>query len=278
MILLLDVGNTRLKFACWNRENTESAVLSEQEAIVHFGHFPPVFDDIQDYVQNKAQGDIQQNALNSEATSHRRLTRILVSCVAGKLAEQSIKESCQRCFGLDPEFARTQKKHRGLKIVYERAERLGVDRWLAILAAKSSLSLKKAPVCVVDSGSALTIDVVSAKGDHQGGFIIPGLRLMYDSLLKGTQEIYADKPAFHELDWGKDTNEAVSRGALFAIVATVNESYRRFKEQENDAHLVLTGGDANLLIPYLDDANTCKNIPELVLFGLLEYFEVLETS
>jgi len=276
MILLLDVGNTRLKFACWNWEDTESASMSEQEAIVHSGCFPPVFDEIQKNVQKKLKVTSQQYRLQSEMSNCGDLKRILVSCVAGKLAEQAIRESCQRCFNLDPEFARTQKIRKNLKIAYELPERLGVDRWLAILAAKSSWGFKNAPVCVVDSGSALTIDVVSAKGDHQGGFILPGFRLMYDSLLSGTQEIYADKPSFQKLDWGKDTNEAVSQGALFAIVATVNESYRRFKEQEIGVRMVLTGGDASLLAPYLDDADECKNTPELVLLGLLEYFDVIE--
>jgi len=59
-------------------------------------------------------------------------------------------------------------------------------------------------------------------------------------------------------------------------VATVNESYRRFKEQEIGVRMVLTGGDASLLAPYLDDADECKNTPELVLLGLLEYFDVIE--
>ena len=266
MILLLDVGNTRLKFACWNRENN---VLSEQEAIAHHGQFPPIIDEIQTA--------IQLNTRRSETGSQGGPTRILVSCVAGKLAEQSIRESCQRCFNLDPEFARTQKNFKGLKIAYEQPERLGVDRWLAILAAKSSLGFKKTPVCVVDSGSALTIDVVSAKGDHQGGFIIPGFYLMYDSLLNGTHEVHADKTSLQKLDWGKNTSEAVSQGALFAIVATVNESYRCFKEQEGDVCMVLTGGDAKLLAPHLNEADTCIHTPELVLLGLLEYFDLLET-
>ncbi len=270
MILLMDVGNTRLKFSCWDRENNEPAVLSQQEAIVHHGHFPLIIDEIQEA--------IQQNTRQSETGSQGRPTRILVSCVAGKLAEQSIRESCQRCFNIDPEFARTQKNFKSLKIAYEQPDRLGVDRWLAILAAKGSLGLKKTSVCVVDSGSALTIDIVSAKGDHQGGFIIPGFHLMYDSLLNGTHEIHADKTSLNKLDWGKDTSEAVSQGALFALVATVNESYRCFKEQEGDVCMVLTGGDAELLAPYLNEADTCLHTPELVLLGLLEYFDLLETQ
>lgn len=258
MILLMDVGNTRLKFVLWQQRASDPDLMAEQVAIVHHGEL------------QAAIGQIQQHVISQEG----EITRVLVSNVAGELAEQAIVAACQLYFNVGPEFARTCKTFKGFAVAYEQPSRLGVDRWLAMLAAKKLESLGNSSVCVVDSGSALTIDVVSAKGEHRGGFIIPGLRLMYDSLLSGTQEVYADKPSFHGLDWGKSTHQAVSNGALFAIVSAVKEACRRFSEQEASVVMVLTGGDADILSPYLSDTCGCKKVPDLVLRGLIEFFEV----
>ncbi|HEY9136545.1 MAG TPA: type III pantothenate kinase [Pseudomonadales bacterium] len=261
MILLLDVGNSRLKFAFWQRSGLAQAVMSEQQAVVHHGRI----------------SDALEKILQHKGLQRAEVSRVLVSSVAGELAEKAITTFCRQHLTVNPEFARTRKTFKGFTVAYEQPSRLGVDRWLAMLAARKLEGLESrenSPVCVIDSGSALTIDVVSAKGGHRGGFIIPGLRLMYDSLLNNTQEVYADTPSFDDIDWGKSTNQAVANGALFAIVSVVKEACRRFSEQEARVLMVLSGGDADILFPLLSDTCGCKKIPDLVLRGLIELFEV----
>lgn len=275
MILLVDVGNTRLKFAFYQQSISGQGVISNQVAMVHKGQMHHEID------------AAMKKARQSVAEQQEKISRVLVSSVAGELTEQAMIKATQAYFGLSPEFARTDKMFSGLTIAYEQPAKLGVDRWLAMLAArnlgrfepliKEQEKPENSSVCVVDSGSALTIDVVSAKGDHQGGFIIPGLRLMYDSLLNGTREVQAESPVFESRDWGINTNQAVTHGAVFASVATVAEAYRQFgKQVGGDVALVLTGGDAQILSSGLQAACQvqAKQVPDLVLRGLIEAFQV----
>lgn len=275
MILLVDVGNTRLKFAFYWQSPSGQAVISNQEAMIHKGQMRQEID------------AAMKKARQAVAEQQEKISRVLVSSVAGELTEQAMIKATQAHFGLSPEFARTGKTFSGLTIAYEQPAKLGVDRWLAMLAAlrlerfepllKKQEKPENSSVCVVDSGSALTIDVVSAKGDHQGGFIIPGLRLMYDSLLNGTREVQAESPVFESRDWGINTNQAVTHGAVFAVVATVAEAYRQFARQVGgDVALVLTGGDAQILSSGLQAACQvqAKQVPDLVLRGLIEAFQV----
>ena len=71
---------------------------------------------------------------------------------------------------------------------YMEPERLGVDRWLAMLAVIEE-EQPEVPICVIDCGSAITIDAVNAKGEHVGGLIVPGISMMRNALVKGTSGI-----------------------------------------------------------------------------------------
>lgn len=264
MILLLDIGNTRLKYSFWSQNDGAVGQLTEQVAIVHNNHIMEVLG----------------NALLKDKNQQTDISRVLVSNVAGKVIEQDVISACQRFLNLQPEFAQTRKNYKGLVIAYDQAEKLGVDRWLALLAAQKLPGFEKTPVCVVDSGSALTIDVVSAQCEHMGGFIIPGISLMYNSLLSGTREVQADRPLFQSSDWGQDTTQAVSNGAVFATVATIEKARCTFNlqlsalqgEQAEPVQVILTGGDADIILPHLKTDIGAKIIPDLVIRGLLVCF------
>ena len=157
----------------------------------------------------------------------------------------------------------------GVQNAYREPERLGIDRWAAMIAAYRQ---HQTDICVVDCGTALTIDLVNAAGKHLGGYIVPGLNTMQKSLNQHTEAIQAnldlhtDKNS-HTVAPGTSTRQAVERGVVLAAVGLIEQAiayYRRTNHVEPVC--VLTGGDAECLTPYL--SKQVRHDPYLVLQGI----------
>ena len=138
---------------------------------------------------------------------------------------------------------------------------MGVDRWLAMLAARARCTDR---LCVVDAGSALTIDLVAASGQHEGGYIIPGPALMARSLQRDTQRVrYAARDDV-SLEPGTDTASAVGNGIALAQCGAVELALQRC---DGDAPaLFLTGGGGAALQRLLQRPATL--VEDLVFEGL----------
>ena len=95
--------------------------------------------------------------------------------VAGPDVENILRHSIRARFGIDLQVVRTQARFGEVINGYSTFEQLGADRWAAIVGA---WQLRRRALCVVDAGTAVTIDLVAASGRHQGGVIVPGLDLM----------------------------------------------------------------------------------------------------
>jgi type III pantothenate kinase len=150
----------------------------------------------------------------------------------------------------------------GLHLAYEQADKLGVDRWLAMLAAVAG---GDGPVCVVDCGTAMTVDVVAAGGEHLGGQIIPGLELMRASLHHGTSLLPKVGGPVSSGLLGKDTESCIAAGTLAALAGAVNMVL------EELAYLgairgIITGGNAHDVLPLLHGQWQLR--PHLVLEGM----------
>jgi len=145
-------------------------------------------------------------------------------------------------------------------------EKVGVDRLLAALAAYRQV---KGACIVVDAGTAVTIDAVSADGVFQGGAIFPGLDLMARALADGTARLPEVSMPTEAPAVGKNTREAIAAGVLrgaAGAVAALIEGMR--KTVGRRAPVLLTGGDAPRLVPYLP--SDCRDVvPNLVLEGLV---------
>jgi type III pantothenate kinase len=164
--------------------------------------------------------------------------QILVGSVAGTDKDQLIRDVCISLWGLDPVFAKTSDDCGGVKNSYQDASKMGVDRWLAMIAAYKKVN--KA-VVVVDCGSAITVDYVSAKGLHQGGYIIPGLRLMRESLMHNTAQVRFDQDRTGmAMRPGVNTTEAVMHGCSYLFQAL---AYQLKSEIGAESELFITGGD-----------------------------------
>lgn len=147
----------------------------------------------------------------------------------------------------------------GVRNAYVEPERLGIDRWLGVVAAHH---LVKGDVVVVDAGTAIKIDVVNSCGVHLGGYIVPGLAMMEDALLSKTARIRYEA---HEVVAGQglpnSTARAVTEGCHEMALGFLERIYRRYSTFK----WVVTGGDAQRLLDLLGVSLECQ--PNLVALG-----------
>jgi len=191
------------------------------------------------------------------------LSNIYVSSVASADFCQQLTVWAKAQAQPNPVFVESTREACGVVNAYEEAGQLGVDRWLAMIAARS---IYPGVLCVVDSGTALTMDFLLENGEHIGGFIVPGAALMQRSLLNNTQKIHlADTLSGKGL--GTNTSEAVTFGIEQILQIFVREKLSDIEKMHNKkATLVLTGGHAKDLAKGL--VNEFYLEKDLVLQGL----------
>jgi type III pantothenate kinase len=157
-------------------------------------------------------------------------------------------------------FARSAARCGSVRNGYAEPGRLGVDRWLGIVAAWHEF---REPLLVVSAGSALTLDRVDGDGQHLGGFIIPGPRLMRQMLLSGTDRVRFDAGELDgEVRPGTDTGACVHNGIALALVGAIELARR-----QQPSRLVLTGGYGEVL-RHMPELAHAEWRPELVFQGL----------
>ena len=188
-------------------------------------------------------------------------TKVLVSSVAGPEFEQEFTALVERQYGLRPWFARTTARAGGIENSYGDPSRMGVDRWLAMLGARNRSAGR---LCVVDAGSALTIDLVSAGGQHEGGYIIPGPALMERALLLDTDRVRFDEDVGYALNPGSSTAEAVRHGIALAQVGAITAALEL--DGEEPPELFFCGGAGETLMHLLDRGG--NYVEDLVFEGL----------
>lgn len=237
MKLLLDLGNTRLKWQLYEDENN-----SVSGACVH--------------------ADALQQvelwcALPIEGVW-------LASVGQSALAEQLLGQL--RGYGFAVHQLSSLAQQAGVTNAYTEPAKLGVDRWLALLAARRHL---KAAALLVDAGTAMTLDVLDAEGMHQGGLIVPGLHMMRGSLHSNTALLPEAKG--HSTCLGINTQQAITAGTLGALLGVLESTYTRQAELYPDLLCVITGGDAELVYNALPVVlrKRCKVDADWLFKGLL---------
>lgn len=198
------------------------------------------------------------------------LSMVRIACVAADSVLMSLCESIFQLWGLQAHVARVAKKFAALEVVYSEPSRLGVDRWLAMLAA---YELSGRSVCVIDCGSAITLDLVDSKGMHQGGYIVPGLHMQKNSLLKSTGQIrIMDEQALGDIGWGCCTEEAINAGVLRMVGSFVDAIVADVRVMRPETDFFITGGDADTVLSVLGNAKVFSCRPDLVMDGLAIVF------
>ena len=182
----------------------------------------------------------------------------LASVVPQALAVDVIERLAARFVRID--IARTQAHCAGVRIAYADPSKLGVDRFLALLGAHE----RRGAALVVGVGTALTLDLVDASGQHHGGRIAPSPSLMREALHARTPVL--PLAGGTRVDFAADTADALASGCEGATIALVAESLATARERLGIAPtLLLHGGGAPALQAALPDA---VFVPSLVLEGL----------
>ena len=162
-------------------------------------------------------------------------------------------------------IARSAECLAGVSNGYTEPLRLGLDRWLALVAA---FHMSQAACLVLDLGTAVTADFVSQEGHHLGGFICPGFALMRTQLKTHTRRIrYEQDEVVGVLrEPGKNTADAVERGCMHMIRSFAEGQVLLARELlGQNFQLFLTGGDAGYIADQFDQARV---VPDLVFRGL----------
>jgi type III pantothenate kinase len=240
--LLLDIGNSRLKWA-----------LQQGEEFVATGGFP-----------------LDVETLESElAAVEARVAapaKVVVSNVAGPIIAELLTHWATQNWGVSAQFILAQRQEHGVTNAYAEPHKLGVDRWAALIGAKS---LGAGPMCVVDCGSAITVDALDQHGQHLGGSILPGLVMMHGVLADQTHALeFSDDTLDQPVELlAKTTQQAILGGTTYAAAAFIDRAFQQV-EQKLNAKItgLITGGDAERILPLLD--KPFRYEPQLVLRGL----------
>jgi len=236
VIVDIDIGNTRAKW------RLSDAGLTIQKGVI----------------------DTQCEDWSSlAALRSRNPGRVRVSNVAGEKVARRVRGAVTKAFGVEAEFALSCETVGQVVSGYEDPKQLGIDRWLAILAG---WDLFRDDCVVIDAGSALTFDFVDAKARHVGGYIIPGQQMMLNALFGGTSGVRVNSSLKPNVDFGKNTSEAVQNGCFAMALALIEKSMAGTREGCGSIKVVLTGGDAESLLVSLP--NAVIHSPDLVLDGL----------
>ena len=239
MNLLLDVGNTRLKWC------TEAQ-----------GSFSDVYGC--DYRQTDCMLELQQcwDAMPMPDS-------IAIASVSQPAVVAQLIRLLQAIWSVSkPIIAQTSQAAFGVTNAYSQPEKLGVDRWLALLAAHTYYS---GPACVVDCGTAITVDAIKDDGMHLGGLICPGLQLMRQALASNTADLsLSDRQG--EVYLALDTQTAIANGSTIAAMGLIEQV---LSQLGNDYRLILTGGDAQFMATLLSRSLVLDSA--LVLKGLALY-------
>lgn len=243
-VLLVDIGNTRVKWARF-----ANGRLQRQRAAAHAGW---QVDDFAEEVIGRARG----------------IERVIVASVGGARLERRLIAAARRVIGVAPQFVSTTRRLAGVTTAYAQPWRLGVDRFVAAIAAHHIASRRA--VCVIDVGTAMTIDLIDAHGRHHGGAIVPGPRLMVESLLRNTSGILhrSGGNARGKSLFAHDTRAAIEQGARYAVAGVIDRAVAEARRAVGASPLVLlTGGAAPAVHPLIRSAHS--NVPDLVLRGLV---------
>jgi type III pantothenate kinase len=238
MILLFDIGNTRIKYALLHGE---LIVAGKSSHYVEGMALDPFLAEISD----------TPVAIYLASVGGRAITEQLISC-------------CRARWEITPVLLSSSQECGGVSNGYTCAQTLGVDRWAAIVGA---YQLVKQAVLVIDCGTACTADLVDGEGRHLGGAIIPGMQMMRDSLDAGTTGVGKSSEAIKVDGWGRATDGCIELGVTSSLVAFIEKmTAHATTTVGGEVIVLLTGGDAPKLLQILKpDARYEK---ELVFLGM----------
>ena len=237
MKLLFDVGNTLIKAARY--ENGEFSLLPSVPSGVDF-------------------------AIPREWEAAQTPRDVCVASVANEKVFLHLAKWVRQRWSCDIMRIRVTQDLAGLRTHYADPQQLGVDRWLAALGGYHLAN--RQGVCVIDAGTALTVDLVDRDGTHHGGLIAPGIELMVNSLTKGTEQLALENISVPDI-FATNTEAAISLGCADYVAGMIERVGQRIKRQSMSIDTwYITGGQGELVASLCDQQ--MLHVPELVLRGI----------
>lgn len=223
MILLVDIGNTRIKWAL-----SDEGVLSGHDALLH------------DLASKNSED--QLTILDQQWADFETPDRVVIANGAGPSPARHIEYWVKQHWLCPISYITTPKADHGVVNAYERHQDLGIDRWLNLLASHHRIEDN---VCVIDCGTAITVDAIRSNGEHLGGCILPGLSMMRATLNQAGKINIDDYDNNDFSSVNASTKSAVYSGTLYAAIKSIDAIVSDMKKElEGDVNCVITGGDA----------------------------------
>ena len=243
MILTIDIGNSRIKWAQW-----QLGVIVKRDAIFYGAEdYSSVVDDFFSTVEKPS--------------------RIFVVCVAANELTKHLDEWVKQHWQLPAEYLRTAKQYKNVIHAYSDPAQHGADRWAGVVAANQSCPENS--LCVIGAGTATTFDFVDKNARHLGGYILPSYATMRASLLADTANVSAEfKPYLDAAVIPDNTSDAVNQGCHKLLQAGIREICQLAKnEMSGQVQIIITGGYAETILAY-PDMPVMLHKPDLVMQGL----------
>jgi len=191
--------------------------------------------------------------------------------VASPSLMRAVDKAVSQSFALPVQWLDSQSRfeHGGvvLRNGYRDCTQLGVDRWNSLIAARAAHPGRA--LVVVTAGTATTVDGVTADGSFVGGVIAPGVRLMYEALAKGTARLSVSRGRL--VSYPDNTDDAIASGVYGSQLGLVERFVRNFRVEHGNPLVVLTGGHAAQLAPYVGVGTSLPSVvreENLVLRGV----------
>jgi len=240
-LLVIDLGNTRLK---WGRIDSDGLLVGEP--IVH---------------KDTNIGQLLDKVWTFTVIPQ----RVVMASVASDTLRKQIENWLIEKWGIKAEMIASSAQLGMLKNGYQIPEQLGCDRWVAMLEAFYTI---KTVVCIVDCGSAITIDAVDKQGQHLGGMIVPGFSAMTSALTTNTSLSFLGNALPDSFQLARSTQDAIAMGTSQAITSLVLRTIEWLEQVTGESvTCFITGGDGEKLSALLE----CEHIADkdLVIKGLV---------
>lgn len=244
--LAIDVGNTRLKWAQYASPQPGAALVAQGAVFL-------------ETIDHLAETDWKGLAPPAS---------MLGCVVAGEGVKRRVEEQLE-LWDVEPRWVVSSREACGLTNGYDHPNRLGVDRWVAMIGARHRVLAqgRPRPVLVVMVGTAVTVDAVDASGHFLGGLILPGFGLMLRALEMGTAGLKA--PTGEAVDFPTNTSDALMSGGADALAGAVERMYRKLRQRTGEEPaLVMSGGAAVKLAPITE--LPFETVDTLIFDGLLQ--------
>ncbi len=253
MLLLIDAGNTRVK---WALANTATYACDRFDPAL-LGNWD-------------ASGVVEREALGRlvEAWRGRQVARVLLSNVAGEGMREQLDQLLLRAFGARPiaiEWFRSAPALAGVQNGYRNPLQLGADRFASAIGAHALYPGEA--LIVATCGTATTVDAITPDGVFLGGMILPGLGLMASSLAKNTAQL-PQVGARVEIvtPFADNTTDAIISGCVAAQTGAIGQALAAHAANHGKVRCILSGGAGHMLAPHISHPSV--TIDNLVLMGL----------